>query len=167
MAQARSWKLRSCLWVVAGGMVGIAAFFIVAFIGLFTRAANETLSPSTPVLIVVERPTNSPTAPPTATMTPSPIETNQPAMPPPSEPGIFSEGSLVQVYGTEGDGLRLRSQPGLDTRIEFLGLENEVFEITGGPVDRDGYQWWYLVNPYDASKVGWAVANYLRSVAAP
>jgi hypothetical protein len=167
MQQAQIGSRKNCLWIFAGGMVGIAVFFIVALLGLFTRAASDTQSPATPVLVVVERPTSSPTAQATVTMTPPPVETGVSTSLPPSAPGLFAEGNLVQVYGTGGDGLRLRSLPGLDARIEFLGLENEVFEIADGPVEKDGYQWWYLVNPYDASKVGWAVANYLRSVAGP
>jgi hypothetical protein len=70
----------------------------------------------------------------------------------------------VAVFGTGGDGLRIRNQPGLSMMISFVALENEVFEITGGPIDIDGYRWWFLVNPYDESKSGWAASNFLRSV---
>jgi hypothetical protein len=69
---------------------------------------------------------------------------------------------LVEVSGTEGDGLRLRDNPSLGAKIAFLGLENEVFEVRGGPRQNDGYEWWYLSNPYNSEKEGWAVANYLR-----
>jgi hypothetical protein len=167
MAWGRILNRKGCMWILAGGMIGIVAFFILTLLGVFTRAANISDGSSTPVLIVVERPTSSPTSEPTSTTTPPATEGESPPSPPPSAPGAFSIGSLVQIFGTEGDGLRLRSQPGLDARIEFLGLENEVFEIADGPIQADGYRWWYLSNPYDASKVGWAVANYLRSVAGP
>lgn len=161
------WKRKGCLWALAGTMVGFAAFMILTLAGFFTRAANLTQTQEDPVLVVFERPTSTPTARASETTTPKTEQVSSPTPPLPSAPGQFSIGALVQVFGTGGDGLRLRSQPGLDAEIEFLGLENEVFEINEGPVEADGYQWWYLSNPYDASKVGWAVANYLRSVQQP
>jgi hypothetical protein len=69
----------------------------------------------------------------------------------------------VSISGTGGDGLRLRSQPGLSSVVNFIALENEVFEVQAGPQVSDGYTWWYLVNPFDQSRVGWGAANYLRS----
>ncbi|MEJ2608335.1 MAG: hypothetical protein P8Z41_16945 [Anaerolineales bacterium] len=47
------------------------------------------------------------------------------------------------------------------------GYENDVFQVEGGPEDRDGYVWWFLVNPYDSSISGWAVENYLRRMENP
>ena len=72
-------------------------------------------------------------------------------------------GDLVQVQGTQGDGLRLRTGAGLDAEIRLVALESEVFEVQDGPVEADGYMWWFLVNPYDSSMRGWGVANYLRT----
>lgn len=100
----------------------------------------------------------------TPTVTATPVAT---AALNPGEPKDFALGQLVQVYGTEGEGLRLRSEPGLEATILFLGLEHEVFRVEEGPVERDGYQWWYLVNPYDESKRGWAVSAFLRSAEEP
>jgi hypothetical protein len=73
----------------------------------------------------------------------------------------------VTVTGTSGDGLRLREMAGLGAAIQFIALENEVFEVIDGPVDSDGYVWWRLVNPYNTSKTGWGVSNYLRMDANP
>ena len=74
----------------------------------------------------------------------------------------YSIGELVEIYGTEGGGLRLRNAPGLDSTINELALENEVFEVRGGPEEADGYVWWFLINPYDNSIQGWSVGNFLR-----
>jgi len=63
--------------------------------------------------------------------------------------------------------LRLRNQPGLSSTVSFLAMENEVLEIGSGPREQDGYVWWYLFNPYDPTKAGWAVANYLRVIESP
>jgi hypothetical protein len=51
--------------------------------------------------------------------------------------------------------------------VRFLGLEAEVFQVSDGPRQVDGYTWWFLVAPYDASVQGWAVANYLAVVQNP
>jgi hypothetical protein len=69
---------------------------------------------------------------------------------------------LVEVFGTSGDGLRLRSSPGLEGRVLVLGVDSEVFQVEEGPVLADGFEWWYLVNPYDTAKQGWAASTYLR-----
>jgi hypothetical protein len=76
-------------------------------------------------------------------------------------------GAFVQVTGTGGDGLRMRSKPGLDGEILFLGLEDEVFRVDGGPQEADGFIWWLLVAPYDETIQGWAVSNYLEIVQNP
>ena len=55
----------------------------------------------------------------------------------------------------------------LESSIAFLGVESEVFELGNGPNEVDGYEWWYLVNPYNPEKSGWAVANYLRRADSP
>jgi hypothetical protein len=57
--------------------------------------------------------------------------------------------------------LRLRSEPGLNGVVRFLGLESEVFQVKDGPRQVDDYTWWFLVAPYDASIQGWAVGNFL------
>lgn len=167
MLQRIDLRGKGCLWTLSGVMVGLVAFTVLTLAGLLTRAANVSQTQSDPVLVVVEQPTLTPTLRTIETAVPQTTQEVSPTAPPPSAPGLFSIGALVQVYGTGGDGLRLRSQPGLDAEIEFLGLENEVFQINDGPAEADGYRWWYLANPYDSSKVGWAVANYLRSVQKP
>jgi len=76
-------------------------------------------------------------------------------------------GSFVQIMGTEGVGLNIRSAPGLNSEVQFLGYDAEVFEVRDGPVEADGLTWWYLVTPVDASRAGWAAASYLSVVANP
>jgi hypothetical protein len=74
---------------------------------------------------------------------------------------------FVKISGTEGAGLRLRSQPGLDYQPRFLGIEDEIFQIEDGPESADGYVWWYLVAPFEANRNGWAVSNYLEVIQEP
>lgn len=76
-------------------------------------------------------------------------------------------GAYVQVIGTGGVGLNIRSAPGLVGNIEFLGYDAEVFEVRDGPQEADGLTWWYVVTPVDENRAGWAAAEYLEVVANP
>ena len=73
-------------------------------------------------------------------------------------------GSVVQIYNTDGAGLRLRAEPGISGKVQFLGEELELFEVKDGPVEEDGYIWWYLESPYDTSRSGWAAADFLKEI---
>ena len=139
---------------------------MLVVLGFMWRESAPNRPKVTPVLKMIVLPTISP-IPATKTAVsfePNPTNTpEQPALPQDS----FLRGQLVAVFGTGGDGLRLRNQPDLDGFVSFLALENEVFRVNDGPANSDGYIWWYLVNPYDNNKAGWGVANYLRSLASP
>lgn len=116
------------------------------------------MAPATAVLNIIEAPTITLT-PLSSTATPSATQSSD--VPPPHLAGDLSIGDNVQISGTGGDGLRLRSSPGLQGEVLFLGYEGEVFQISDGPEDSDGYIWWYLIAPYDEKVQGWAVSNYL------
>ena len=150
-------------WVV-GGAILLGVSMLCASILLLTAARpSRSAAPTTTAIVqVIPLPSSTPTPPPA---TPSPELT--PTLPVPPASGNISVGAFVQVTGTGGDGLRLRSDPGLNGVVRFLGLEAEVFQVSEGPQQLDGYTWWYLVAPYDASVRGWAVANYLVVVQSP
>jgi hypothetical protein len=82
-------------------------------------------------------------------------------------PNTIGIGGYVQISGTEGEGLRIRSAAGLNSNTVFRGEEAEVFVVRDGPQDVDGYTWWYLVAPYDDTRAGWAAADFLAVVPAP
>jgi uncharacterized protein YraI len=73
----------------------------------------------------------------------------------------------VQISGTEGSGLRLRSGPGTGNPPRFLGMDSEVFSVKDGPKFADGFTWWFLEADYDATRSGWAASQYLTVVANP
>jgi hypothetical protein len=73
----------------------------------------------------------------------------------------------VQITGTGGDGLRLRSGPGLNGAQLFLGYDAEVYQIVDGPIEADGHTWWKLTAPYDATRTGWAVQDFLTVIPSP
>lgn len=131
-----------------------------------TRPAAAPSSPATAVFYMIPAPTFTqppPTLAPTATTNPTPPL----QVPPAPAPGVIAVGDNVQITGTGGDGLRLRSAPGLQSDVLVLGADSEVFRVNDGPRQADGLTWWYLVGLYDASRHGWAVSNFLAVVKNP
>ena len=150
------------LWAGLGVVLGTASLFALIVLGYFTRQAQVSIPPATPILILLNAPTAIKTIKP-PTETAEPANTSTPTLSPEASDSL-SLGRLVEVYGTEGDGLRMRDTVGLDSKIVFLAVESEVFELRDGPVQKDGYEWWFLVNPYNLDKTGWAVSTYLRAI---
>ena len=74
--------------------------------------------------------------------------------------GLLS-GSYVKIVGTGGAGLRIRSEPGLSSAINFYGMDDEVFLISDGPIHMDDYNWWFITAPYDEHRSGWAASQFL------
>lgn len=125
---------------------------------LFSPSARQPGS-SQASLTIIPAPTG--TIPPPLTPTPEVPVT------PTLEPGKIGLGAYVQISGTEGLGLRIRSQAGLKGEFLFLGYDSEVFIVQEGPQELDGYTWWYLVSNYDDKRAGWAAANYLTFISPP
>ncbi|MCX6037752.1 MAG: hypothetical protein NTW99_07645 [Chloroflexi bacterium] len=125
-------------------------------------APAPDLTPASAVLTVIPAPTSTPrTLPPT--LTPIPPT----AMPSPTPvAGEIAIGVYVQV-ATGGDALRVRAEPGLSTAPLFLAFDSEVFLVTNGPEQADGYTWWYLTASYDASRAGWAAQDFLTVIPSP
>lgn len=144
--------------------IGLGVLFTVAaVVALFVYLPPAASEAPQAGLTWIPGPSNTP-QPPTATQVPTSTVTPTFA---PLQSGELGIGSFVQIVGTEGAGLNIRSGPGLDTDIQFLGYDEEVFEVRDGPVEADGLTWWYLVTPVDESRAGWAASNYLSLVANP
>jgi len=152
------------VWVIGGAVFfASCSFLAVMSILWLTRSPSSPDSLSTAVLNVIEAPEATDTSP-----EPSPLASLAPSEVPPSPPaGALAVGTYVQILDTGGAGLRLRSEPGLNGQVLLLGSEAEVFEVKDGPVEMDDYTWWYLVGPFDETRHGWAVANYLTVVQNP
>jgi len=146
------------------GALGIAGFLLLItfiFIG-WTRPDPTRESGFAPAdLTVIPAPTSTPEV--TATYTPDPLIYGTPTL----APDVIGVGGYVQITGTEGEGLRLRSDPGLNGTSVFLGYDEEVFEVRDGPQNADGYTWWYLVAPYDETRAGWAAEDFLGAIPSP
>jgi len=144
-------------WILGGTVVGL--FLTVALLALARQQGASPSGSLPPVLTVIPLPTASP--PLILTSTPTPLPTQTPTRPP-DAPKQFVAGDLVEVFGTEGEGLRMRESPSLAAEVLLLGLESEVFEVLEGPMEVDGYAWWRLGNPFDTSQQGWAADQFLR-----
>ena len=114
-------------------------------------------------LILIPGPSSTP---PDPTASPIPTSTATATFTP-LRPGEMGVGSYVQIVGTEGFGLNIRVSAGLDGQINFLGLDAEVFEVRDGPINIDGFTWWFLVTPVDENRSGWAALSFLSLVANP
>lgn len=151
------WSILILGGVVAGGVL----CFGVIILGGTNRANTASVSEASPVLTIVALATQSPSPQPTDTreVTRS-AETPTLSLVVP----IFKIGELVEIFGTEGDGLRVREEPGLTSKVIYLGIDNEVFEILDGPLTLDEYEWWLLQSPYNEARAGWAVGVFLRAI---
>lgn len=147
--------------VILGAIVSGFCLAAVFLAGLWlTRQPDLNPAPATAVLQIIALPTATDTPLPTPT-----VEGGEAVPTPP--PGEIAIGAFVQVVGTQGTGLRLRTEPGLNGEVRLLASEAEVFRVEQGPVQADGYTWWYLVGPFDQTRFGWAVANYLQAIQNP
>lgn len=140
----------------------IAVLLAFVLYGVFSALLLNSKPEQRPVISVtaivniVPAPTNTiALAPPTQV----PIATDTPSVTK-SAAGI-EIGSYVQVSGTGGSGLRLRTEASLDAEVRLLGVEDEIYEVKDGPAEVGGYTWWYLVSPSDETRQGWAVEDFL------
>lgn len=78
--------------------------------------------------------------------------------------GEFPIDSYVQITGTGGNGLRLRANPGIESSVNFIAAESEVFRVIDGPVKSGDYSWWLIVAPYDDLRRGWAASDFLSAI---
>ena len=147
-------------WVILGslGLAGLLLLITAVAIGLTSarQAADVGFAPAD--VTVIPPPTGTSSAPPTPTI--DPFAT-------PTSPAGIAIGNYVQITGTEGQGLRIRAEPGLGGEFQFLAYDSEVFVVQDGPREVDGYVWWYLVAPYDETRVGWAAADFLTYIPEP
>ncbi len=146
-------------WVFIGGIgVGVLLLVFVLLFAWAFKPGEITSNTSEVQFTVVPAPsaTTTPTLVVNATPTPeggTPLVQNG-----------FKVGVYVQIFGTEGGGLRLRSTAGTSGSILSLAMDSEVFQIVDGPQSADGYVWWYLESPYDKNRAGWAASDYLTVI---
>jgi len=147
-------------WVILGAIAFAGFLLLITIISIGWTTPNQSadvgFAPAD--LTVIPAPTSTSSAPPTPTIDP---------FAPTATPTGIAPGNYVQITGTNGEGLRIRSDPGLTSESVFLGYDSEVFVVQDGPREADGYIWWYLVAPYDDTRAGWAAADFLSYVPSP
>jgi hypothetical protein len=149
-------------WVIFLALAIAALFTIILLVYIFVSrpAVRNNSSPAAVAMTLIPASTSTPSfIPQTATPLPSTPEATQTLL-----PGTFAIGAYVQITA---DGLRIRSAPGLNGQLLFIGNFSEVFLIMGGSQEADGYTWWQLTAPYDQTRSGWAVQDYLEVIPAP
>jgi len=138
-------------------MVILAIFALLIFL-----PKNQTSNDQLANITVIPAATSTPMV--NLTVVPTPTVENIES---PISSYKFQIGDFVQITGTSGEGLRLRSGPSRSDSVNFIGLDAEVFEVIEGPIEADGFTWWYLEAPYDKTRNGWSVDEYLQSVNVP
>lgn len=149
-------------WTVLGslGVAGTLLVVTLIIIGWTTPRTSPEVGFAPADLTMIPAPTHTPDV--TATPTVDPLAPTATAA-----ADVIAIGGYVQISGTEGQGLRIRREPGLDGETAFRGEEAEVFTVQEGPRDADGYVWWYVVAQYDEARAGWAAAEFLAVVPPP
>ena len=149
-------------WVIFGaiGFAGILLAVTLIFIGWTSPRFSPNVGFVPADLTMIPAPTHTPDV--------TTVPTNDPNLATPTlAPNTIGIGIYVQISGTGGEGLRVRSTAGLTGDTVFFGGESEVFLVHDGPQTADGHTWWYLVTPYDETRAGWAASDFLVVVPSP
>jgi hypothetical protein len=154
-------KVLAAALVIAGILLCSTVLYI-----LVRRPAALTpdLTPASAIFTIIPAATSTPRPLP-PTLTPIPAT---PTTSPTPAPGQIAIGVYVEP-STGGDGLRIHVAPSLSAELAFPNpaFDSEVFLVTKGPEEADGYTWWYLTASYDTSRAGWAVQDYLKAIPKP
>lgn len=145
-----------CLWPVVGLAFGLTAAVALIGVGGFALRPRLATGAASPIVVRLPAPTGTPTASPT----PAPAPTETPSTD--RSEGTFRVGDLVEVFGTGGDGVRLRGNPSLEGTVNGLGQDGQVYQVIAGPSEGEGYTWWQIVWLDDPARQGWAVGTFLR-----
>jgi len=149
-------------WVILGALsfAGCLIITTLIIIGWTTPRASPEVGFVPADLTMIAAPTHTPAVSPVPTIDPSLITPTLAA-------NTIGIGGYVQISGTEGEGLRIRSAAGLNSDTVFRGEESEVFVVRDWPQEAYEHTWWYLVAPYDDTRAGWAAADWLAVVPSP
>lgn len=144
------------VWLL-GFVVLLLALASCGLWALYLRRGQIAGRGPTPTAIIW---TPTPVTPSPTSPSPPPTETVAPA------PEI-AVGRYVRVAGTGGAGLNLRSGPGKEYERMDVALEGQVYLVTAGPTVAGDSEWWKLLDPADAAREWWAVANFLEPIDHP
>ncbi|NLC29714.1 MAG: hypothetical protein GX773_04580 [Chloroflexi bacterium] len=139
----------------------IFAFLLIgaAYLVFRSQAGQRQPAQTTPqyLVTILPAPTETPTTAAPSVL-PSPTLADVSILP----PDVVTVGRYVKVVGTQGLGLRMRSEAGTSGEVNFLATDDEAFKVIDGPIGRDGYTWWHCEALLDKTRSGWAAENYLQ-----
>jgi len=157
----------------AGGGRGVGKWILVFLVvllmivllglwGLYLLRGQWSSAGPTPTFVIW---TPSPAPTRLASPTPAATEpaTGEDGALPTISPGV-AVGKRVQVAGTGGSGLNLRSGPGPSAGRMDVALDGEIFVVVAGPEIAADAEWWQIEDPDDPARRWWAAANYLEPV---
>ncbi|NMC12836.1 MAG: hypothetical protein GYA34_08130 [Chloroflexi bacterium] len=148
-------------WIALIGLaVGILLLLITCLIVMIIRINAPQNSSPTAVVRYIPAPTF------TQTISPQNIHAQE-TDPPLSLGENLKIGVHIRVQGTGGDGLRLRSMPGLSGEIKYLVKDGEELIIDDGPKEIDDYTWWHVTSTTDSAVSGWGVSDYMAAITNP
>lgn len=149
--------------VFAGALIVTLVLLVLTFVWI---AWSAPAAPDASGLMAVVTSIKMPTSTPAPEASPT-FDPYLPTPTPTPQPGQLSIGAYVQISGTQGEGLRIRSDPGLDGKQLFLGFDTEAYTVVDGPREADGYTWYYLAAINDQKRTGWAASNFLTLIQNP
>ena len=148
------------VWIL-GGLVAVLALAVCGLWALYLLRGQIAAAGPTPTLILW-----TPTPVPTPAASPAPTSTKPPDSTPTISPDI-AIGRYVQVVGTGGYGLSLRSGPGENYTRMDVALEGEILVVVDGPTAASGSEWWKIQDRENVEREWWAVGNFLQPVDHP
>jgi hypothetical protein len=146
------------------GALVVAVFLLVVAVIWIVWSAPSKSDPNSLLAVETVLPMPSTTPAPAGNPTVDPYAATPTFTP---APGQISIGSVVQISGTEGQGLRIRSEPGLNGTQLFLGFDTEAYNVLDGPREVDGHAWYYLAAINDQTRTGWAASDFLTVIPKP
>lgn len=136
---------------------------------LLNRGSSADGPTPTPIFVVITAtptlgPSTEGTVPPAAGPSPLPevIATPELTSTIAGPAAAVTVGSTVVIVSTGGDGLKVRQGPGLDYQYIFVANDGDQFEVQDGPREANDYTWWYIVDPQNPDRFGWAVADFMQ-----
>lgn len=142
--------------LIIGSILGIGLFVVLL---LLIISIPDIKSEGRPTAVLLVTPYE-----PTATaFTQAEVSSEDSVIQPTSIPGVFSIDMQVRVSNTGGDGLKVHSEPAIESDTLTIASENSVWIIIEGPILKDGRIWWKILS--ESSQIsGWAVQDYLNTV---
>ncbi len=128
------------LVVLAALLVAVAGWTVLGFTMSRSEGSQATAPAATPTVAVL--------APGGGPMYPTPI---------PGSAELRAGGTAV-VYGTGGQGLKVRAAPDIDAPVVRTLHEGTLVTLKEGPESRGGYRWWRID---DGQGLGWVVQDWL------